>query len=333
MTDAYAKAGVDQGAADSAVAAIVAALAGDPARPAQPPGAAGRALRERDPARRADRHRPLHRRGRDQAAGRRAARPLRHDRDRLRGDERQRRDLRRRRAAGDARLHRDRAGRPRGMRADRGRPGARRRAGRDRDPRRRAGAARRDGPRLRRRRSLLRHGQSGCDRRRLGRAAGGPGDRPTLLGPPLQRLHPRPRRPGWDPARGRPARAPARRDPAGADRDLRQAGARAAALRGRGPRPRPHHLRRARQPGPSCRRSRLRDRRSAPRPSGLRADPGARWGRGRGDARGLQHGLRFLRRRRAGGTRLPRSTSSAAITPTQSGSAERSRWRLARRDR
>ena len=78
----------------------------DPARPALAAGAAARPLRERDQARRADRDRALHRRGRDQAAGRRGAGALRHGRDRLRGDERQRRDLRRRRAAGDARLHR-----------------------------------------------------------------------------------------------------------------------------------------------------------------------------------------------------------------------------------
>ena len=115
--DAYAKAGVDQGAADSAVAGLVEALGAIQLGRPVAAGAAAGPLRERDPARRANRHRALHRRGRDQAAGRRGAGALRHGRDRLRGDERQRRDLRRRRAAGDARLHRDRAGRPGGLRA------------------------------------------------------------------------------------------------------------------------------------------------------------------------------------------------------------------------
>ena len=50
---------------------------------------------------------------------------------------------------------------------------------------------------------------------------------------------------------------------------------------------------------------RLRDRRSASRPSGLRPDRRARRRRRRGDARGLQHGLRLLlhRRGRDGGGR------------------------------
>ena len=64
------------------------------------------------------------------------------------------------------------------------------------------------------------------------------------------------------------------------------------------PRPRPHHLRRPRQPAPPRRRGRLRDRRAAAGPADLRADPGARRRLRRGDARGLQHGLRLLRRRR-----------------------------------
>ena len=114
--DAYAKAGVDQGAADSAVAGLVRALGaiqlGRPSRQVPLPGhyASVIALDDRT------RDRALDRRGRHQAAGRRGAGALRHGRDRLRGDERQRRDLRRRRAAGDARLHRRRPGRPGGLR-------------------------------------------------------------------------------------------------------------------------------------------------------------------------------------------------------------------------
>ena len=52
-------------------------------------------------------------------------RPLRHGRHRLLGDERQRRDLRRRRADRAARLHRGRGGRPGDARADRRGPAAR----------------------------------------------------------------------------------------------------------------------------------------------------------------------------------------------------------------
>ena len=231
--DAYARAGVDQGAADSAVAGLVRALAAiELGRPSRA-GPAARPLRQRDPDRRADRDRPLDRRGRDQAPARRAARPLRHGRDRLRGDERQRRDLRRRRAAGDARLHRDRARRPRGLRADRRRPRPRRGAGGDRDPGRRAGPARRHGQGRRPRRRLLRHGRAGRGGRRVGGRARRSGDRPALLGHPLQRLHA-----GALGARGLPLDedpegrlgAAAGRGAAGADRDLRQAGARAAAL-------------------------------------------------------------------------------------------------------
>ena len=111
MSDAYAKAGVDQGAADSAVAGLVRALGaiklGRPSLQVPLPGHYASVIKLDENAR----DRALDRRGRDQAAGRRGAGALRHGRDRLRGDERQRRDLRRRRAAGDARLHR-RASRP-----------------------------------------------------------------------------------------------------------------------------------------------------------------------------------------------------------------------------
>ena len=55
MSDAYARAGVDQGAADSAVAGLVAGAGRDRARPPLAAGAAARPLRERDPDRRADR--------------------------------------------------------------------------------------------------------------------------------------------------------------------------------------------------------------------------------------------------------------------------------------
>ena len=121
MTDAYAKAGVDQGAADTAVAGLVRALGaielGRPSPQVPLPGHYASVIRIGE-----NRDRPLDRRRRDQAGGRRGARAARHGRDRLRGDERQRRDLRRRRAAGDARLHRGRPGRPGGLRADRHRP-------------------------------------------------------------------------------------------------------------------------------------------------------------------------------------------------------------------
>ena len=94
------------------------------------------------------------------------------------------------------------------------------------------------------------------------------GDRPALLRHPLQRLHARP--------------LGARRDRRSTTSRLgRPLGevllepteiyvkpvARAAALRGRGARPRPHHLGRPRQPAAARRRGRLRDRRPAARRS------------------------------------------------------------------
>ena len=75
---------------------------------------------------------------------------------RLRGDERQRRDLRGGGAAGDGRLPRGRPRRRRGRRGDRRGPRAGRGAGRDRDRRRRARAARRADQRPRPGRRLLR---------------------------------------------------------------------------------------------------------------------------------------------------------------------------------
>ena len=180
------------------------------------------------------------------------------------------------------------------------------------------------GPRRRRLRRLLRHRRPRRDRRRLRRASRAtrssacppPACTPTATPWPARR---------WTGSRStRTRKAPrpaARRRAARADRDLRQAGARAAALRGRRPRPRPHHLRRARQPAAARRRGRLRDRRPAARAADLRADPGARRHLRRGDARGLQHGLRLLlrrrRRRRGRGARA----APRAITRGRSGSA------------
>ena len=69
---------------------------------------------------------------------------------------------------------------------------------------------------------------------------------------------------------------------------------------GRRPRPRPHHLRRHRQPAAAGGRGRLRDRRAAAGAADLRADPGARRRLRGGDVRRLQHGLRLLRRRPGG---------------------------------
>ena len=119
---------------------------------------------------------------------------------------------------------------PDGLRGDRPRPGARRGAGRDRDPGRRAGPARRHGQRLRHRRRLLRHAWRST-RSSTARAVE-PGD--PVIGLPSSGLHSN----GYTLARsalegislgddrlGRPLG----RGPARADRDLRQAGGRAAA--------------------------------------------------------------------------------------------------------
>ena len=256
-----------------------------------------------------------HRRRRHQAAGRRAARPLGHGRHRLRGDERQRRHLRRRRAAGDGRLPRRR-------------------------PRRRGGRGSRSASAWPRGAELAGIEIVGGELAQLGELIRGldlagacfgvvaldslitgaaiePGD--AVIGLPSSGLHSN----GYTLARTalaevptgrRPPRPPARRGPAGADRDLRQAGARADRLRRRGPRPRPHHLRRPRQPAAPGGRGRLRDRRPAAGAAGLRADPGAGRRRRRGDARGLQHGLRLLLRRRGGG-RGARARAAAGALP------------------
>ena len=226
MSDAYARAGVDQGAADSAVAGLVRALGAIRARAAVGAGAAAGPLRERDPDRRADRDRALDRRGRDQAEDRRRAGAPRHGRDRLRGDERQRRDLRRRRAAGDARLHRDRPRQPGGLRADRGRPGARAR----RWPGSRSPAASSPSSATWSTASTSPAPASAPSRSTRSSTARrvAPGD--VVIGLPSSGLHSN----GYTLARAalrrhrprrRAPRPAARRGPARADRDLRQAGA------------------------------------------------------------------------------------------------------------
>ena len=119
MTDAYAASGVDTPAADRAVAALVGVLrtidTGKPSRSVPLPGHYAAVLEVAPNLGIAV--------GTDgvgsklivaEQTGR-----LRHGRDRLRGDERQRRRLRRRRADRAARLPRRRAGRPRGDARDR----------------------------------------------------------------------------------------------------------------------------------------------------------------------------------------------------------------------
>ena len=188
------------------------------------------------------------RRRRHEDGRRRAARALRDDRDRLRRDERQRPDLRRRGADRDGRLHPLRERRPRGLRRDRRRAAPRSRARRDRDPRRRDRPGRRRGLRLGAGRQRDRPRRARRDRRRR---AVEPGD--AIIGLPSSGLHSN----GYTLARRAladvpldddAARPPARRRPARADRDLRARRARAARLRRRRPRPRPHHRRRAQQP-------------------------------------------------------------------------------------
>ena len=68
------------------------------------------------------------------------------------------------------------------------------------------------------------------DRRRRRRRAGRRDDRAALVGAALERLHARAPGAARRAARRRPARAAARRDPAGADRDLRPGDPRAARL-------------------------------------------------------------------------------------------------------
>ena len=69
---------------------------------------------------------------------------------------------------------------------------------------------------------------------------------------------------------------PLGRGPARADRDLRPGGARPPALRGRRPRPRPHHGRRPQQPHPAGGAGRVRDLGPVRGPRGVRADRRAR---------------------------------------------------------
>ena len=107
--DAYAAPASSQGAADAAVDALLESLRPIDRGASRARRSAAGPLRERAAARRAPRAGAVHRRRRDEAADRRAARALGHGRHRLRRDERQRRDLRRRRADRDARLPRRRA--------------------------------------------------------------------------------------------------------------------------------------------------------------------------------------------------------------------------------
>ena len=205
------------------------------------------------------------------------------------------------RARGPRRDARDRD-RPEGGRGGRGRgdPGRRGRGAAGADPRPPVAARLRPHGGLLRDRRARRAG----DRRRV--RAGRRADRPALVGPALQRLLAGPpgaarrRRPAaLGPARGARRLVGGRRA-ARADRDLRARGARAAALGRPGPRARPHHRRRAAEPPAAARRRRLRDRRPAAGPAGVRARPRARpRERGR-DVGGLQHGLRVLRRRPRG---------------------------------
>ncbi len=73
----------------------------------------------------------------------------------------------------------------------------------------------------------------------------------------------------------------------------------------------------------------LRDRRAAAGPGDLRADPGAGRRRGRGDARGLQHGLRLLRRR-PGRRRGNGARDAARALPRGGADRPRGRRRAAR---
>ena len=270
--------GSTRAAADAAVAAWCGALAAielGRARRAQVPLPGP--LRERAPDRRADRDRALHRRRRHQAARRRAARPLRHGRHRLRRDERQRRDLRRRRADRDARLHRGRARRPRGLRADRRRPA-------------------RAAPSWPGSRSPAASWPSSATSSRgfdlagacfgtvaldaiVDGAAVEPGD--AVIGLPSSGLHSN----GYTLARSALEGIPLDEDPEGRlGRPLGDVLLEPTEIYvkpvlellrsdGRRARPRPHHLGRPRQPAAPRRRGRLRDRRPAARPAGLRADP------------------------------------------------------------
>ena len=91
MTAAYASSGVDTGAADRAVAALVGVLKTIDIGRASRSVLGVRPLRGRARGGAEPRHRRRHRRRRLEADRRRADRPLRHGRDRLHRDERQRR--------------------------------------------------------------------------------------------------------------------------------------------------------------------------------------------------------------------------------------------------
>ena len=135
MSGAYATSGVDTGAADRAVGALVSVLKTIDTGPRVALRARVGPLRRGAGDRAQPRHRGRHGRGGLEADRRRAGRSLRHRRHRLHRDERQRRHLRRRRADRRARLHRRRArGRGRAARDRRGAEGAapRRRAWRSR---------------------------------------------------------------------------------------------------------------------------------------------------------------------------------------------------------
>ncbi len=190
MTDAYARAGVDQTARTPPSrrwsAACGAIDTGKPSRVVPLPGHYASVLRLDD----RDRPGDVHRHRGHQDGRRRAPRPLRHDRDRLRGDERQRRDLRRRGADRDARLRPHRASRPRDLRAARGRARAGSRARRaSRSPAARSPRSAEivSGHELGR--NLRRARRARRDRHRRRGRARRPRDRAALLGPALERLH------------------------------------------------------------------------------------------------------------------------------------------------
>ena len=199
---------------------------------------------------------------------------------------------------------------------------------RDRDPRRRARPARQPGQQRRPLRRLLRHRRPRGDRRRRRGAARRPGDRPALLGDPLQRLHAGPRGAGRDRRSTRtPTAASAARSARSCSSRPRSTSSRCVELLrsevdvrglahltsgGLG-----NLLRLA------AAERRLRDRRPAAGAARLRADPRAGRRLRRGDARRLQHGLRLLRHRRRRRTRTRPSPCSASTTRRRSGSVLR----------
>ena len=239
-------------------------------------------------------------------------------RDRLRGQQRQRRDLHRRGAAGPARLHRDRPDRRGGARGDRPRPVPGRRQGRHRHPRRRDRPDRRDAGRLRGRRA---HAQPGRHRGRRdpgraqpgGRVRGPPGRRrpgPAQFGPAQQRLFAGP--PGPRPAHRRAGRRAARADPG-----VRAGRRGAVGGRGHPARAGAHLRRRPAQPGPAGRGRVVHPGRAAARAGDLRPDRLGGRRPGRDHVRHVQHGHRLLRRR------LPGRRPGRARRPVRRGGAAR----------